>query len=73
MLRYGMREHDLLKILTLQHETFRRVLMGDSCHILLYDGTCIEFRSHIVARCTDDLHSALVGLVIGFRTYEEKS
>ena len=70
MLRDGVGEHDLLQVLALQHQTLWRVLMRDARHILFDDRTGIQLSRHIVRRGTDDLHTALVGLMVGFRTDE---
>ena len=68
MLRYGMREHNLLQILSFEHQTLRRIFVRDSRYILLDDRACIKIGRHVVAGSSDDLHTALVSLMIGLGT-----
>ena len=44
--------------------------MGDACHVLLNDRPCVQFGSDVVTRGSDNLHTALPCLVIGFGTDE---
>ena len=70
MLLHCTREHYLFQILTLEHKCLRGILMRYAHHVLLYDRTCVELGSNVVARSTYNLHTPLVCLVIWLGTYK---
>ena len=61
----GTREDNLLEVLALEHQGLGRVLVGDADDVLLDDGTGVELCGDVVARGADDLHAALIGLMVG--------
>ena len=68
MLLNSTRKHNLFQVLTLVHQILHSVLVCNTHHILLYDGTGIQFCGNIVAGCPDNLHSSLKSSMIGFST-----
>ena len=72
MLLDGTGEDDLLKILTLEDESLRGVLMSDADNILLDDRTCIKLRGDVVAGSTDNLYATLICLMIRLCTNERR-
>ena len=72
MLCHGAGKHDFLQILTFQHQTLRRILMGYASHILVDNRTGIEFCRNIMACRSDYFHAALPCLMIRFRANESR-
>ena len=70
MFFHGAGKHNFLQILTFVDEALHRIFVCDACHILLDNRTCVKLGSHIVRRCTDNLHTSLKGLVVWLCTYE---
>ncbi len=48
----------------------RALRMGDAYGVLFDDGAFVEIRSDVMRRRADQLHAALVGLLIRVRTLE---
>ena len=72
MLLNGTGEDDFFKILTLEDESLRGVLMSDADNILLDDWTCVKLRGNIVAGSTDNLNTTLICLMIWLCTNERR-
>ena len=70
MLLNSTRKHNLFQVLTLVHQILHSVLVCNTHHILLYDGTGIQLCGNIVAGSSNNLHSRFKRSMLGLRSHK---
>ena len=66
----GAAEDDFLEVAAFEFETVGGVFVGDADDVLFDDGAGVEFAGDVVAGGSDDLDSAVEGLLVGVCAYE---
>src|SRR4051812_45089984 len=66
------RQHAAFDIAALAHEIFGRVGVTYTLDILFDDRTFIERRGHVMRGRANELHAALMRLMVGLRTFESR-
>src|SRR4051794_38440411 len=66
------RQHAALDVAALADEILRRVAMADALDVLVDDRTLVEVARDVMGGGADQLHAALMSLVIGLCTLETR-
>ena len=64
----GSREHHFFDVTSFLDEVVNGVAMVDADHILLDDGAVVQYLSHVVSGCSDQLDAPLKCLMVGLRS-----
>jgi hypothetical protein len=70
MVSHGARQHAAFDVAALADEIVGCVAMRDALDVLLDDRSLIEIRRNLVGRRPDQLHPALVRLMVGLGPLE---